>query len=106
MNKETMWDKMKRFINSYEDGEIIKRKDFFKTFPEFQETSSSFDIYRLSLSHIKILEPHGRGEYKKLYSIPESLTTTKMFKFENELKWKKPDWKDWFVDHQDRLNRL
>jgi hypothetical protein len=105
MKNETTWEKVKIFINSYEVGDVIKRKDFFLKFPECA-ISTSFDIYRLSLTKIKILEPCGTGFYRKKYDIPESLTTTKMYKLENKLTWYKPDWKDWFMDYQDRLNRL
>ena len=104
MNEESLWSKIKRFINSYENGQTIKRQEFFSEFPDCSQ--SSFDIYRLSLTKIKVLAWHNKGEYIKLYNIPDTLTTTKMHKFENVLRWKKPDWKDWFMDHQDRLNRL
>lgn len=101
--KPSLWSMIRDTVNSYEIGEEFTRKDIREKLnnPE----TSSFDLYRLDLTHVGILTRIGTGLYKKNCNIPETLTTTKLRRLLIERRFR-PSWKDWFMDLQDRLDRL
>jgi len=109
MAVKTFWSSMRNAVNSFKDGEEITRKQILQMIQnDFDEkiSKTSFDIYRLLITHIKILEPVKRGTYKKIQNFPESLTAGKAHKLESQMKWS-PSWKDWFAkDLEERLKML
>jgi len=110
MPKITLWSCLRDALNSYNDGQLFSRKQILykikEAYPDVL-SESSFDLYRLMLTRIKVLEWISKGVYKKLQHFPESLTTSKAHKLEIHYQWEKDTWADWFVDNiEDRIKLL
>jgi len=109
MKEKSLWYCFREAINSIEDGQLISRKKLLvKVGNIYSEKLSggSFDIYRQTLTNIKVLEWIDRGIYKKVQNFPESLTTSKAHKLENQMRWY-PSWKDWFAENlEERIKML
>ncbi len=73
---KSLWSQIRNAINSYEVGEEFTRKDIRKKLDYPQ--GSSFDLYRLDLTHAGVLSKIERALYKKNCNIPEDFTTTKL----------------------------
>jgi hypothetical protein len=108
--KISAWSRMKDAINSFEKNQIFTRQQLISRIVNQDEiviiTDYTLDLYRLALTHIGVLEWIETGKYVKKFDIPENFTTTKLFKLENHLKWKRPDWKDWFIESEDIVKRF
>jgi hypothetical protein len=101
------WNFICKFINSYNDGDIVTRKEMREAFvlAKYGINSevfirSTLDGYKRLLTRIGVLEDVSRGKYKKLHSIPSTLTSTGARRIATEL----PNWKDWFMTIEDRLD--
>jgi len=110
MPKVSLWSCIRDVINTYSDGELVSRQQLIakikEAYPE-KLSECSFDLYRHTLTKVKVLGWISNGNYKKLQHFPKSLTTTKASKLESHYKWEKPDWKDWFSENiEDRIKML
>jgi hypothetical protein len=103
---ESLWSQIRNVINSYEIGEEFTRKEFRKKLNN--PKTGSFDLYRHNLTIVGVIDKIGLALYKKNCNIPENLTTTKLNKFVAEKLWwnTKLNWKDWFMELEDRLRTL
>lgn len=100
---------MRKGINSFKDGQIVSRKQLLTKIAEFYPdkiSEGSFDIYRLTLTKINILQHASRGKYKIVQEFPEDLSSSKAHKLKIELRWR-PSWKDWFYNNvKDRIKNM
>ena len=105
----TFWEAMRKGINSFKDGQLVTRKQLISKIAEFypeEVSEGSFDIYRLTLTKINILQHVSRGKYKIVQEFPENLSSSKALKLEIELRWR-PSWKDWFYNNvKDRIRNM
>ena len=73
-----------------------KIKKYKKEFTSFSKTST-VDGYRYLLCRINVLERTDTGQYKKLRSLPKSITSTKARRIATDQSWK-----NWFIKLEDR----
>jgi hypothetical protein len=108
--EKTLWSSLREAINSIEDGQLVSRQKLLQKLNDLHSekvSGGSFDIYRLMLTKINVLEWIEKGVYKKVQKFPESLSTSKAHKLEIHLKWGRPTWKDWFPENlEDRIKLL
>lgn len=86
----TRWDQLKRYINKFNNGEIVRRQGILNLVGHGFETT--VDSYINSLRKVNILERIKPGRYLKNNDIPKSLTVTLL----RELAY--GGWKSWFMN--------
>jgi hypothetical protein len=101
--KTSLWSRIRDAINTYDIDEEFTRQDILKKIG--YPTGGSFDLYRLDLTHVGVIEKIGKALYKKKCNIPDNFTTTKLNKLQIELYWHK-SWKDWFITLEDRMKSM
>jgi len=95
----TMWERMKRYINvKHQIGDIITRQEMLHYLyqgppPKTSSYGTTGDKYKRCLSKLGILETVKRGQYKILYHIKDTVTSTQI----KELTYNE-NWKQWFID--------
>lgn len=78
----TEWNKVKEFINTHE---IFTRKDFYK-----YGCNTTGEQYLVKIRSIGFVERTDIAEYKRIYKIPDTLSTTKINKLlENKFEFLK-----------------
>lgn len=94
----TMWERMKRYINvKHQIGDVITRKDMLNYLYQGPPPKGNYgtggDNYKRCLVKLGIVENVKRGQYKILYHIKDTVTSTQL----KELAYKE-NWKQWFID--------
>jgi hypothetical protein len=99
--KKTLFDAVRAFINSKEDGYIITRTELIHVIYETKPKNGMLttDLYRADLTKLGFLKTVEPGRYKKLYNIPEELTISKI----REVIKNKSNWRGWFMKLHDQL---
>ncbi len=100
-NNMQVWTLFKIYINSLKKHQEFTRKELLEyvyTTP-MRRYETSVDIYRNNVTHLGFLEIVGRGKYKKLYDIPEKVTTTVITKAIKD----KNSWREWFIPLHEKL---
>lgn len=79
MDKETLWEKFRKYINNLSNGDIFYRKDLIN---EFYGTDiirrlqfNSIDVYKRCSELNGVIEVLDRGTYMKLNNIPEDISS-------------------------------
>ncbi len=93
-----IWDQLRKYINKFENGEIITRQATLNIVGHGHQ--KTIDSYNNSLRKIKILERTKPGKYLKHKDVPKSLTVGLMRKLSRGA------WESWFtpLDILDKLN--
>lgn len=102
-NTQTIWDKFKDYINSFEDEDLITRKNMITSLRDVdyyfakKRNVTTIDTYKNYVTQGEFLETVSPGTYKKLRSIPKNLTLSILKKVVYERKWilwfaKPEDW--------------
>ena len=97
---KTNWEVMRDYINSYQIGSTITRKDLMSSVKI--RSSWTVDIYRKILTNIGVLELEKKGQYKVKQKIPNNLTTSMATKLNQEF----PHWKQWFIPLEEKIKIL
>lgn len=100
-NEKSLWDITKDFLKTIKTGKKFKRKELLEYVYGTSSISSSqvaVDSYRNALEAVGFIQTTKRGQYRKLYPIPDNLSITKL---QNAFKDK--SWKGWFVPLHERL---
>lgn len=95
-----IWVLVKEYINSLLINQEFTRTQLLRAVYTTQANgfSASIDCYIGYLKIFGFLSGNGKGTYKKLYNIPEKLTTTALVRAACDQSWKK-----WFVPLYERL---
>lgn len=79
MDKETLWEKFRKYINNLSNGDIFYRRDLIN---EFYGTDiirrlqfTSIDVYKRCSELNGIIEVLDRGTYMKVNNIPEDISS-------------------------------
>ncbi len=100
-NDTPIWDLLKLFINSVKINKTFTRKDLLNSVYNVPMYSyqTTVDTYRNNLTNLGFLEIAGTGIYKKLYNIPEEVTTSHIGKALKD----RNTWKGWFIPLCERM---
>lgn len=97
IDENCFWGKTVQFINDLDKDESFRPKDLKKYVYEGKSSSSTVGTYISFLNQTNYIERISKGEYIRVKNIPNTLTTTKIYKylFDNPLK-----------DRQDKIEQI
>jgi hypothetical protein len=87
----SMWKETLKYINSYEAGDHIRRKDLIRFLKPRSE--STLDLYIRGLNHIGVLQCFKMGEYTLIKKLKEETP----FSLIREITYSPEKWKKWFI---------
>jgi len=105
-----LWDLFKSYINRLAIGQEFTRKDLLEAVYtkdssiSMRRQPSSVDQYRNSCKHIGFIKSVSVGKYKKLFDIPDNLTTSLLAKHVS--LYSKRTWREWAMPYDSRIKYI
>jgi hypothetical protein len=106
---KTIWECLKKYINSLSKNENFTRANLFDAFYSKEASKrlraysyTSVDTYRCLITRLGYITSNGNGKYIKRYDIPENAPLDLIRKYAHNKK----DWKEWFEPIEQRRERI